>query len=133
MVEEPGILEGMILYKVAPHVKILQHQPFSYSNPACGIIKRVRVLNLSKCSTRKRHFLMFWGKVLELTYDPARWIWEDDRSLLDFSTAEGRKMLAQSRIQLNKNVAKGWPMVIPSSFKMKCADVWLEATLKKEA
>jgi hypothetical protein len=76
---------------------------------------------------------MFWGKVLELTYDPARWIWEDDRSLLDFSTAKGRKMLAQPRIQLSKNVAKGWPMVIPSSFKMKCADVWLEARVKKEA
>ncbi len=61
-------------------------------------------------------------------------IWEDDiRSLLDFFTAKGRKMLAQLRIQLSKNVAKGWSMVIPSSFKMKCAEVWLEAKVKKEA
>jgi hypothetical protein len=64
--------------------------------------------------------------VLEPRYDLARLIREDDRSLLDFSTAKGRKMLAQPKIQLSKNVAKGWPMVIPSSFKMKCADVWLE-------
>ncbi len=60
-------------------------------------------------------------------------IWEDDiKSLLDFSIAKGRKMLAQLRIQLSKNVAKGWPMMIPSSFKMKCVEVWLEAKVKKE-
>jgi hypothetical protein len=55
------------------------------------------------------------------------------KSLLDFSTAKRRKMLAQPRIQPSKNVAKWWPMVIPSSFKMKCAEVWLEAKVKKEA
>ncbi len=61
-------------------------------------------------------------------------IWEDDiKSLLHFSIAKGRKMLAQLKIQLSKNVAKGWPMVIPSSFKMKCVEVWLEAKVKKEA
>ncbi len=41
-------------------------------------------------------------------------------------------MLAQLKIQLNKNVAKGWPMVIPSSFKMKCVEVWLKAKVKKD-
>jgi hypothetical protein len=75
---------------------------------------------------------MFQGKVSKLAYDHTRWIWEDGRSLLNFSTAKGRKMLAQPLMQLSKNVVKGWPMVIPSSFKMKWADLWLEARVKKE-
>ncbi len=132
MVEELGIPEGTILYKVAPHVKIFQHQPFNSTNPVCGIIKRMKILSFSKGSISKRPFFMFRGKVSKLAYDPTRWIWEDDRSLLNFSVAKGRKMLAQLIMQLSKNVAEGWPMVIPTSFKMKWADLRLKAIVKKE-
>ncbi len=62
---------------------------------------------------------MFRRKVSEVAYDPTRWIWEDGRSLLNFFTAKRRKMLAQPIMQLSKNVVEGWPMVIPSPFKMK--------------
>jgi hypothetical protein len=71
---------------------------------------------------------MFGGMVSKLAYDPTRWIWEDGRSLLNFSTTKGRKMLAQ----LSKNVVEGWPTVIPSSFEMKWADLWLEARVKRK-
>jgi hypothetical protein len=62
MVEELGIFEGMILYKVAPNVKILQSQPSSSTNPACGIIKRVKIINLSKGSTRKKPLFYVLGE-----------------------------------------------------------------------
>jgi hypothetical protein len=71
--------------------------------------------------------------VSKLKYDPTRWIWEDGRSLLDFSTAKRRKMVAQPKMQLSKNVVKVWPMVIPGSFKVKWVDIWLKAKVKKEA
>jgi len=70
--------------------------------------------------------------VLELAYDPTRWIWEDGRSLLNFFIAKRRKMLVQPVMQLSKNVVERWSMVIPSSFKMKWANLWLEARVKKE-
>ncbi len=66
-------------------------------------------------------------------YDPTRWIWELGRSLLKFSTVKRRKKVAQPKMQLSKNVVDVWPMVIPSSFKMKWVDIWLKAKVKKEA
>jgi hypothetical protein len=54
-------------------------------------------------------------------------------SLLDFSATKRRKMVAQPKMQLSKNASEGWPMVIPSSFKMKWVDIWLKAKVKKEA
>jgi hypothetical protein len=69
--------------------------------------------------------------VSKLKYDATRWIWEDGRSLLNFPTTKRRKMVAQPKMQLNKNVMEVWPMVIPSSFTMKWVDVWLKAKVKK--
>jgi len=41
--------------------------------------------------------------------------------------------VAQPKMQLSKNVVEMWPMVIPSSFKMKWVNVWLKAKVKNEA
>jgi hypothetical protein len=109
VVEELGIPKGTILYKVAPHAKILQHQPFNSTNPDCGIIKQMKILSLSKGSIRKRPFLMLWRKVSKLAYDPTRWICEDGRSLLNLSVAKGRKILVQPVMQPSKSERKGGP------------------------
>jgi len=71
--------------------------------------------------------------VSKLKYEPTRWIWEDGRSLLKFSIAKRRKKVAQPKMQISKNVVDVWPMVIPSSFKMKWVDICLKAKVKKEA
>jgi hypothetical protein len=117
MVGELGILEGMILYKVVPHVKILQNQlSSSNNNPTCGIIKRMKILNLSKGSIRKKHFLMFWGKVSKLTYDPTRWIHYEKLRLPKphYPTTKSQKT---THIQLLCNYLMGITTIVQLSFR----------------
>jgi hypothetical protein len=78
-------------------------------------------------STMKKH--LAHGKVSELTFDPNKWVWENDNYLLDFIVVKRKKMfehLNETKEEFNTK------MVLDDDLlKLRWKDVWLEALMKK--
>jgi hypothetical protein len=62
-----------------------------------GVIKRVRVLPLAmemkKVSKYTPH--LYYGPVVDLTFDPKNYSWKDGSPLLSYTAKKGRKFLHQ--------------------------------------
>ena len=82
----------------------------------------------------KKTFQQFGGIIADLSFDPRRWAWSGNRSLLHtYSAKKGCTHLLEPRTRLEKPIAPKWNGVLPDLFQPKWKEVWIPCRPKKEA
>jgi hypothetical protein len=79
------------------------------------ILHRIRVVSTSR-SQRQTLMRFFYGKIVELLFDPVRTQWESYTPFLDYTTQLGKAMLRRRHL-LEDLAAKKWSMLLPPNFQ----------------
>jgi hypothetical protein len=95
-----------------------------------GIPVRVRVQSVMK-GPKKRIILLFYGKIRELVWDPARLRWPEKVEFLHYSTRLSRKLLRKRQPPLQLARRK-WSPTLPDDFKFRWSTIWDHERQKKE-
>jgi hypothetical protein len=98
-----------------------------------GYVKRVRFLPLSKGkNVSMRTILLYYGPVVDLTFDPQQFSWSDGSNLLDYSAKKGREFIRQSLPQRNLAHEK-WQGILPANHRFEWKQVWNKTRARKES
>jgi hypothetical protein len=87
-----------------------------------GTPARVRVQSVAK-GPRKKTILFYYGKIRELTWDPAKLKWPEGVEFLHYSTKLGRKLLQQRQPPLQL-LRRKWSEALPGDFRFQWSTVW---------
>jgi hypothetical protein len=96
-----------------------------------GWMIRVRIDRLTRGSS-KTQFNLFFGKLDQLFFDPARWWWPEVTPFFAYSAKEGRKWITK-QIGLKKSISHKWRNEIPPSTSPRWNTIWHKAKAQKEA
>jgi hypothetical protein len=82
-----------------------------------GYTKRVRVLTSAK---GRKHLhaqhLLYYGPLVDLTFDPKMYEWSDGTPLLEYTAKLGRSLL-QNRVRQRNLATTKWPGILPATFQ----------------
>jgi hypothetical protein len=87
-----------------------------------GTLYRVRVI-ASKREQQKIPVQFFYGRIEDLTIDPARIIWSDNVGLFTL----------RKRHLIEDLATRKWHMILPPKFKFAWDDTWKTQRARKEA
>ena len=96
-----------------------------------GLMMRVRVDSLTRGSNKTKSNL-FYGKLDQLFFDPARWWWPEVTPFFAYSAKEGRKWITK-QTTLKKLVPHKRRNEIPPSTSLEWNIIWHKAKAQKEA
>jgi hypothetical protein len=65
----------------------------------------------------------FFGKIRDLAWDPARTMWRNQKSLLDYSTQLGQTLLCDRYLPLDLVISR-WKLILPPQFTFAWQEVW---------
>jgi hypothetical protein len=123
------------LFKVRLQSQTLLHIHAADSGAAvlriAGFPARVRVISVPR-GPKKVQVLFFYGRVRDLSFDPARLVWSDKSNLLAYTTQKGRALLCNQHSPPAMAATK-WNVILPPDFKFQWAEVWDTKWAQKEA
>jgi hypothetical protein len=96
-----------------------------------GYTARVRIQETTK-GPRRKSILLYYGKIRELNWDPARLKWPGDVDFLKYSTKLGRDLLRKRHLPLQL-VFKKWPQTLLDNFRFRWTNIWDHERQRKEA
>ena len=96
-----------------------------------GWMSRVKVDSLTRGSSKTK-LNIFYGKLDRLSFDPARWWWQEATPFLAYSAKEGRKWITK-HIVLKKSFPHKWRNEVPLSTSPKWNIIWHKTKAQKEA
>jgi hypothetical protein len=96
-----------------------------------GFIERVRVQSIFR-GPKRNLILLYYGKIKDLSWDPARLQWPRGKELLHYTTQLGRDLLRKRQPQLTLATAK-WPTLLPATYRFRWKQIWTPERSKTEA
>lgn len=96
-----------------------------------GCVRRVHVIEVKR-GPEVKSVLLYYGRVHQLEWDPARFKWPQRVPFMSYIANVGRKILLKTHPVPNV-VEKKWFGVLPISYNFLWLNVWDSERVKKEA
>lgn len=97
-----------------------------------GMVTKMRVV-LVKRGPRNIEIKLYYGIVENLVWDPRIFSWKDDKNvpIMNYSTKLDKEIL-KKYYKVSCVVEKKWSVVLPHSFNLRWATIWMMSRAKKE-
>jgi hypothetical protein len=106
-------------------------QPREVRYQGFGFLNRVRVQSIFR-GPKKKQILLYYGRVRDIDWDPARFKWPQNKDFMHYTTTLGRDLLRKRQPPLTLATSK-WPNILPGNFRFKWKQLWSSERSKTEA
>jgi hypothetical protein len=98
-----------------------------------GYVKRVRVIPLLKGKKEsKSTTMLFYGPVVDLTFDQLQYCWQDGSSLIQYSAKKGR-MFLRAKVARRDLASHKWQGILPANYQFNWKHLWDKTRTRKES